>query len=259
MVNQDQGELFPMISHHSGDNVIGQRAYDGYVNATAICKSAGKQLNHYLDSKTTSSFLAELSRSTGIPVDLLVQKIMTGPNDFRGTWVHPQVAINLGQWASPQFAVLVSQWIFDWMSGSLGANQHLPFHIRRYLVNRGKIPPTHFSMLDQMTIKLLASLESKGYIIPNKLMPDVSLGKMFSKWLRDNGHNPDSFPTYTHVFDDGVRRPVQARLYPNELMTPFNLEMNRWIRDGRALAYFRSKDPTSVPALQAVVLELPPM
>lgn len=56
----------------------------------------------YLDSKTTSSFLAELSRSTGIPVDLLVQKIMTGPNDFRGTWVHPQVAINLGQWASQQ-------------------------------------------------------------------------------------------------------------------------------------------------------------
>lgn len=31
----------------------------------------------------------------GIPIDLIIQKITTGPNEYRETWVHPQLAINL--------------------------------------------------------------------------------------------------------------------------------------------------------------------
>lgn len=258
MTNTNQGELFPVIEHMTGENIIGQRAYDGYVNATAICKSVGKTLSHYLENKTTQDFLNELSMSLGIPRDLLVQKIMHGRNELRGTWVHPQIALNLGQWASPKFAVLISKWVLEWMSGNTQNNQTLPFHIRRYLVNRGKIPPTHFSMLDQMTIKLLAALEDNGYLIPDKMMPDISLGRMFSSWLRDNRYEPDSFPTYTHVFDDGIRKPVQARLYPNELMTAFNLEMNNWIRNGKALKYFKDRDPSSELALSSIILQLPP-
>lgn len=92
---------------------------------------------------------------------------------MQGTWVHPQVAINLGQWASPKFAVLVSKWVFEWMSGGIKESYKFPYHIRRYLVNRSKIPSTHFSMLDQMTFKLLGALEAKGYIIPANLMPDI--------------------------------------------------------------------------------------
>ena len=181
---------------------------------------------------------------------------MGGHPDIQGTWVHPQVAINLGQWASPKFAVLVSTWVFEWMRGDGATNYRFPYHIRRYLINRSKIPPTHFSMLDQMTIKLLGALESKGYIIPLKLMPDISLGRMFSKWLRDNGYDPNSFPTYEHVFDDGKRPPVQARLYPNELMTEFNLKLETWIRCGKALKYFSERDQKSIAPLREIYIEL---
>lgn len=259
MVTTNQGELFPVIEHlATNNNVISQRAHDGYVNATAICKAVGKRLNDYTRYSGTQGYIDELSAVTGIPATELIQTIQGGNPKLQGTWVHPQVAINLGQWASPKFAVLVSKWVVDWMSGSSQNNTHLPFHIRRYLVNRGKIPPTHFSMLDQMTIKLLAALEDKGYILPDNLMPDISLGKMFSSWLRDNGYDPKSFPTYEHVFDDGVRRPVQVRLYPNELMTEFNLQVNNWIRDGRALKYFGERDKASVLPLQSLLRELPP-
>lgn len=157
---------------------------------------------------------------------------------------HPHVAINLGQWASPQFAVLVSKWVFEWMSGGSKA---YPYHIRRYLINRHKIPATHFSMLDQITVKLLGALESKGYIVPVNMMIDIALGKAFSKWLRANGHDPDRFPSYMHDFDDGKRPEVKARLYPNELMTNFNIELEEWIKDGRALKYFLNV--TSIPSL----------
>jgi hypothetical protein len=38
---------------------------------------------------------------------------MDGPNESRGTWVHPKVAINIAQWISPKFSVQVSEWIYQ--------------------------------------------------------------------------------------------------------------------------------------------------
>ena len=58
------------------------------------------------------------------------------------------------------------------------------------------MPNTHFSMLNQMILRILAPLETHGYILPDKMIPDIALGKMFSKWLRDSGYNPDKFPYY---------------------------------------------------------------
>lgn len=247
----------PIIEHHAENSLIPQRAYDGYVNATAICKACNKQFNDYARLSQTTAFLNELYSETGIPVSELIQSVKGGVPQLQGTWVHPQVAMSLAQWASPKFAVLVSKWVFDWMSGNSHApKQSLPYHIKRYLINRHKIPPTHFSMLDQMTLKLLAPLETKGYLVPNSLMPDISLGKMFCKWLRDNGYDPDSFPTYQHEFDDGKRSPVKAKLYPNELMTAFNMEVENWIKT-RSLTYFNERDPNALGALNGIILSLP--
>ncbi len=252
-----QTELFPLIPHHLDGKVINQRATDGYVNATAMCKSTGKLFADYARLKSTREFLPELSSDMGIPISELIQSLKGGSPENQGTWVHPHVAINLGQWLSPKFAVLVSKLVFEWVSGKNASNYSFPYHIRRYLINRNKIPPTHFSMLDQMTIKLIGALEEKGYMIPSELMPDISLGRMFSKWLRENGYDPDGFPTYEHVFDDGKRPPVQARLYPNELMTEFNIKLEDWIRNGKALKYFSDRDQNSIEPLKAVYAELP--
>lgn len=245
-----------LIVHKVNNDSIKQRANDGYINATAICKASGKSLSDYRSLDSTKDFLNELFSDIGMPISELLQSIKEGSSDVQETWVHPQVAINLAQWASPKFAVLVSKWVVEWMSGKGGVLYETPYHIRRYLINRSKIPTTHFSMLDQMTIKLLGALESKGYILPQNMMPDISLGRMFSKWLRDNGHDPDSFPTYEHIFDDGKRPPVQARLYPNEIMTAFNQQLNNWITSGKALNYFKKKDGNSIMPLKEVYAEL---
>ena len=89
-------------------------------------------------------------------------------------------------------------------------------------------------------------------------MPDIALGKMFSQWCRAHGHNPKTFPTYKHEFTDGRRPVVYARLYPNELMTDFNLELENWIRDGRALKYFRERDGDAILPIQDITAALPP-
>lgn len=246
LYNNGQYEL-SFIEHNVEEVTINQRAFDGYINATALCKACNKKINDYLRLNNTKEFCKELSSETGIPVSELIQVIKGGVPEAQGTWVHPQVAINLAQWASPKFAVFVSKWVIEWTSGKDKNNYRLPYHIRRYLINNEKIPSqTHFSMLNEMTILLLAPLEKLGYELPISLMPDISMGRLFSKWCRDKGFNPEEFPTYEHVFDDGKRPPVQARLYPNKLLSDFREYFhNEWLKK-RAIEYFKKKDEKAV-------------
>jgi len=176
-----------------------------------MCNAVGKRFNDYARIGNTGEFLNELSRSAGIPADLLVYTRLIGPNETRGTWVHPDVAINLGQWLSPKFAVAVARWVREWMTGASKAR--LPYHLQRYLANRAKVLPTHFSILNEMTLALIAPMEEQGYTLPDHMLPDISEGKLFSVFLRSKGIQTSTMPTYKHDFEDG--RVVDARQYPN--------------------------------------------
>jgi hypothetical protein len=178
---------------------------------------------------------------------------MGGVADAQGTWVHPDVAIHLGQWCSPKFAVAVSQWVREWASGK-SKPVNLPYHIQRYMANRSEIPPTHFSMLNEMIFALIAPLESAGYTIPDDMVPDISAGRMFCKWLRDEkGIDTDALPTYTHKFDDG--RVVYPKLYPNEVLADFRKHFHTVWLPTRAGKYFKERDPKALPYLPKI---LPP-
>jgi hypothetical protein len=96
----------------------------------------------------------------------------------------------------------------------------IPYHLRRYLANHDQVPFGYFSILQELTTKLVGPLEFQGYTLPDKMVPDISMGRIFCKWLRDEKHvDPDSFPTYNHSYEDG--RVVQARAYPNQLLPDF--------------------------------------
>jgi len=91
--------------------VIIRRASDGYINATQLCKAGGKQFNDWYRNERSIAFLNAFSTSAGIPVDLLINIISTGPNESRGTWVPDEVAIKIAEWICPAFEVQVSKWI----------------------------------------------------------------------------------------------------------------------------------------------------
>jgi len=101
---------------------IRRRPSDGYVNATAMCKAYGRQWSHYMENARTSQYLQALSTSLGIPRDLLTQSITTGPNEFRGTWVHPRIAVDLARWLHPEFAVMMDGWFLESFTPKLSAN-----------------------------------------------------------------------------------------------------------------------------------------
>ncbi len=52
------------IDRLAGNDVVAQRVTDGYFNATAMCKAAGKRMNNYTRLPTTSAFISELSSVT---------------------------------------------------------------------------------------------------------------------------------------------------------------------------------------------------
>lgn len=252
MDSQDQPSL-DLIPHEIESSLIHQRAVDGYVNATAMCQACGKLFGHYRETIATKAYLEELSSVIGIPISELVISIKGGDPRLQGTWVHPDVAIHLGQWCSPKFAVAVAQWVREWMFGN-AKPAGLPIHIQRYLANRSQIPPTHFSILNEMVFALIAPLEGAGYTLPDNMVPDISAGLMFSRWLRDEkGIDTNALPTYPHTYPDG--RTFPARLYPNSVLADFRDYFHKTWLPQKAADYFADRDVKALPFLPKI---LPP-
>lgn len=248
-----EGEQFviPFIEHEVRGENIPQRQIDGYVNATALCKVAGKRLGHYFDNRNTQAFLQVLSSKTGIPVNELIDARKGGNVRLSGTWVHPHVAVNLGQWLSPEFAVQVAIWVTEWMSKG-GRTERLPYHLRRYMDNQEKIPVTHFSMLGEMSVSLFGPLERNGYVPLKSMIPDSSSGRMFCKFLRDEmGINTDSLLTYSHRYEDG--REFPAKLYPIEILGAFRKYLLEVWFPEKSVKYFKDRDINALPALSKVL------
>lgn len=241
-----------LIAHQVQNSVVEQRAADGFINATAMCKAADRKISHYFDNDSYKGFIQALSSDAGIPASGLVQVVKGGSPDLQGTWVHPQVAIHLAQWLSPQFAVQVSKWVFDWMSGK-GKPARLPFHLERHLMNQNKIPMGYFSVLQEMTNFLVGPMEANGYRLPEKCMPDISHAKLLCKHLRDDhGVDTSALEKYSHEFPDG--RVVQANLYPVEYLGAFRQLMAEVWMPKHAAAYFKTRDPAALPALDKILL-----
>lgn len=244
------------IDRQIDNNIIQQRLLDGYINGTAICQTTGKRINNYLRAETTKEYLEALSSETLISVSALIQVVKGGLPELQGTWVHPYVATHLAQWADAKVAVKVNIWITEWMNGNIKPQNTMPYHLKRYLLNRTKIPVGYFSVFNEIVYSLIAPLEDIGYTLPDKLVPDISEAKIFCNWLRtEKGVEPKNFLTYDHEYGDG--RIVKARLYPNEYLADFRAHFNDvWLLQ-RAQDYFSKKDTKALNYVQQMILQLP--
>lgn len=229
-----------LIEHEVQGNSIHQRSSDGYINATAMCRAAGKRWPDYWRLPAAKEFVEELSSVVHIHTTELVQTNTGGDPRLQGTWVHPDVAIHLAQWLSSKFAVQVAQWVREWLSGGR-ADGRYSYHLKRYTVNMQNVPYGHWSMLQEMMIGLIGPMEARGYVLPENLLPDISEGRMFCKFLRDGlGVDTDSLPTYRHEFEDG--RVVYPKAYPNALLPAFRAHFFEVWMPNQSARYFETRD-----------------
>lgn len=127
------------------------RSEDDYVNATALCRSAGRPFSRYLAAADNKSFLRSLGRTLGMRVgdstaggddDLtaqrrasvdpstldenpvadarhLIKRETDKPNGERATWVHQLVAVDVARWCSDKLRVAMNDVLHRYMSGKV--------------------------------------------------------------------------------------------------------------------------------------------
>ncbi len=94
------------------DVEIISRMEDNYINATQLCQAGGKLFADWYRLNTTKQLINEAVSDMGIPISQLVDIKKGNTNEYnQGTWLHPDLAIQLAQWISSKFALQVSKWI----------------------------------------------------------------------------------------------------------------------------------------------------
>lgn len=109
--------------------VIQAREKDGFINATQLCKAGGKRFFNWFQLEQTSVLIEVLHSETGIPASQLVD-IKKGHSDKfqQGSWIHPDLAVQLAQWISPKFGVKVSRWVREILMTGKTEIQDKPHH-----------------------------------------------------------------------------------------------------------------------------------
>jgi len=91
---------------------ITSRCLDHYINATELCQAGGKLFGQWFRLDSTKELIRTLSSDVGIHTSLLVETKRGQSSNFKqGSWIHPDLAIQLAQWISPSFALQVSRWV----------------------------------------------------------------------------------------------------------------------------------------------------
>ena len=131
-INVIENPISQLIQFNSlllNDIIITSRKEDNFINATLLCQAGNKRFNDWYRLNTTKELIKELKADMGIPISEIIDKknmkadagipvsgiieINKGGNDKsnQGTWIHPDLSIQLAQWISPSFALQVSKWI----------------------------------------------------------------------------------------------------------------------------------------------------
>jgi KilA-N domain len=119
---------------------IEQRQTDGFINGTAMSVAHGKDLNDWFTTRDSLELFSALADDLQIEIkvgdfrDLDVSRLSASkyaeifpglvfskrgsPSTGGGTWLHPDLAIQLAQWCNKPFAIQVGRWIREWMTSA---------------------------------------------------------------------------------------------------------------------------------------------
>ena len=109
-IKEDETVNYSMITLNNVS--ITSRPIDHYVNATQLCQAGGKLFKDWFRLESTKELINELSADGRILPSGLVETKRGGNNKSdQGSWIHPDLSIQLAQWISPKFAIQVSRWV----------------------------------------------------------------------------------------------------------------------------------------------------
>ncbi len=232
MADSSPNSQLTLVPHTYQGALISQRAADGYINATAMCRAAGRLWADYNRLAATRAYLVALSGSMGIPIDQIVSSVVDGPNEGRGTWVHPQVAIHLAQWLSAEFAVKVTEWVYEWMSGKHPTDKVWSQFQDRVSLVYDNVPQGYFCIFREIA-DVFAALITSGCNPGTKMLLDISVGSHWATYWKAAklsetfGERKYFDHYYPQYFVQSYSNPQPAACYPEDAVPSFR----RWLRE----------------------------
>lgn len=150
----------------------------------------------------------------------------------------------------------------DWVVGevlptirktwSYGTTKSLsPMMMRFSLNSKQNSSLWYWSMLNKMVELFALPLEHNWFELPDNVIPDISTGMLFNKYLKEKWHNPEKIcKTYTHIYPDG-RHINWVRQYPDALYPLFTEWFQKQWLSNRCAKYLADRTDESVlPYLQ---------
>ena len=168
----------------------------------------------------------------------------------------------VAQYSLDQFTDLgINQWIQSitgWKQQP--TRSYIPYWYQRLTLFTAKtrIPDGWWSVFEELA-KLMREMEGCGYVLPDvspttgkRITPDISIGQMFCRHMRAEGHDVDGeIQKYTHYYPDG--RVIQANIYPDKWLEQFRTWFNNVWKQERLLEYLGSRDPESLPSISRLL------
>jgi prophage antirepressor-like protein len=138
-----------------------------------------------------------------------------------------------------------------------GYHGKTPAFIRRYSENWDRVSAGHFSVLGEMVVHLWGRFEMAGHVMADNApdgtqnRPDVSAGRLFSDWLKENHPTVSTgFSYYMHWTPEWEG---EVRQYPRSLLHLFlDFLDTEWIPN-HAPRYFKTRDAAALPYLPKIL------
>lgn len=125
------------INQTSGDTQIARYTVpSGYVNVTKMCAQHGKSWADYKKINSSKAYIEALSLDMKIIASSLVIEIKGTPSgdaSLQGTWVHPEIAIDVAAWINVEFKVWANRTLRKVITGEPLAPQEVT---KRYLTGK---------------------------------------------------------------------------------------------------------------------------
>lgn len=134
-----------------------------------------------------------------------------------------------------------------------------PAFIQRANKNWDRVDEGYFSVINELAVTVWGRLEREGHIMADRapdgkeIRPDVSVGRLFSDWLKKlHPAMANNYKFYPHEVDG---KTIEARQYPFEMLGLFRTYVEAVWWPERFEGYIKARDPK---ALQYLPKLLPP-
>lgn len=130
---------------------------------------------------------------------------------------------------------------------SYGTTKSLSPMMMRFSINSKQNSSLgYWSMLNKMVELFALPLEHNWFELPDNVIPDISTGILFSKYIKSRWYDPDKIcKTYTHMYPDW-RQINWVRQYPDSLYPLFTEWFQKEWLSNRCAKYLSERTDESV-------------